>query len=417
MSHHQPSYTRRNLLRAAGILSASAAIWGTRAGGATAQSLAAPLRLGVALPTSATYPQLQSSILAGLHLYFSQYRPRPVALRTTTVTGTTGAIQATVAALLADGPLDCLIGMVTPTAAAALRQQLAAHGTLFVNATEGANLPRTTDYSAQILHSSLAHWQSSWALGRWAAGNVGKRAILATSLYDSGYDAFYAFQLGFESLGGTIVSTQVSVQSPTQADLAPLTTADADFVYAAYSGSAAAAFITAYAGLPAASRLPLLGSTFLTDEGLLLALGEQALGIRTVATWSPTLNTVANQAFMAAYQEQTGGSPDMLAVLGFDTARLIDQLYQQATAPALHSVGLLAGLAATDRFSPRGSARIEQPSQVITTPLYLREVRATPVGFVNAIVGAVPGPVAIDPAIADLGASLKTGWTTPYFCG
>lgn len=208
------TYTRRDVLRASGVIAAAAAtlqILPVAQMKGVAQL--APLELGVVLPRSAAYVHLSESILAGLRLYFAQHSGRSIALRTRELAPGSGAIGAAAEQLQASGPLDFLIGMVTPAVAAQLHERLVSSGTVFVNATVGANVPREIDRSAHVLHSSLAHWEASWALGRWAAQHLGRRGIVATSLYDSGYDALYAFRRGFEG-GGARSSRRTSPISP-----------------------------------------------------------------------------------------------------------------------------------------------------------------------------------------------------------
>ncbi|MFT5126695.1 MAG: hypothetical protein ACI8W8_000290 [Rhodothermales bacterium] len=80
---------------------------------------------------------------------------------------------------------------------------------------------------------SLDLWRSQWRLGQWAAGSIGKRAAIASSLQDAGYDYVRAFRLGFEQAGGQIVSESVVHGGAPVADLAT-----ADLVYAAFANSA-----------------------------------------------------------------------------------------------------------------------------------------------------------------------------------
>ncbi len=415
------TYTRRDVLRASGVIAAAAAtlqILPVAQMKGVAQL--APLELGVVLPRSAAYAHLSESILAGLRLYFAQHSGRSIALRTRELAPGSGAIGAAVEQLQASGPLDFLIGMVTPAVAAQLHERLVASGTVFVNATVGANVPREIDRSAHVLHSSLAHWEASWALGRWAAQHLGRRGIVATSLYDSGYDALYAFRRGFEGGGGTILATHITHLAGGGSDdsaIAPLLGQNADFVYASYSGQAAVDFVRAYARAGLATRLPLIGSSFLTDEGILDAQGDDALGIRTAATWSPDLDNVANQRFTTGYRAQTGQVPDILAVLGFETARVIDLAAGATGTATVRAAGLAAGLAAGQLLGPRGAVALDVATQVVSGPIYLREVGATATGPAHATVATLTSPNTTDAAIAALRRSPKTGWLTPYLCG
>jgi branched-chain amino acid transport system substrate-binding protein len=408
------AYTRRDLLRRtgqlAGALAATATLplaLRTRHVPTSAGRSAPPLRIGALLPQSTVYPRLAESLLAGLQLAFAR-EGRHIALLVEDIGRGAAFPTPAVDRLLGEHRAAVLLGMVNPDTAASLRARLAASGALLVNLPVGANMPRAADDHPAIVTHSLAHWQASLALGRWAAGRLGRRALLATSLYDSGYDALYAFRLGFERAGGTVVATQVTHHpandDPLAAQLDALTGFAPDFVYAAYSGQDAVDFVRAYHAAGLAARLPLIGSSFLTDEALLPQMGPVALGIRTAAPWSPALDTPANRRFVAAYRAQTGQAPDTFALLGYETAQLLAQADAALWAPALSFTG------------PRGVIGLDATTRTTTGPLYLREVRAAGAGLVNAILGALPAPAVSDPALADLRGSVKTGWSTPYLC-
>jgi hypothetical protein len=90
---------------------------------------------------------------------------------------------------------------------------------------------------------SLDLWRSQWRLGQWAADSIGRKAVIASDLYDAGFDYVRAFRLGFEQAGGQIRSESVTHQQNPVA-----TFAAADLVYAAFANSAT----------PALPALPIL---------------------------------------------------------------------------------------------------------------------------------------------------------------
>jgi hypothetical protein len=80
----------------------------------------------------------------------------------------------------------------------------------------GAKIPQHLETSAFVLSNSLKLWQSEWALGVHAAGqrkaNIGRgnTAVMVCTLREAGYDLPFAFQSGFESAGGRLLSTIVT---------------------------------------------------------------------------------------------------------------------------------------------------------------------------------------------------------------
>lgn len=406
-AHSSATYSRRGFLHAAGaaatlaVLAAEVArpvaAAATGPAGATAGFTARqPLRLATLLPRSAAYPQLGPAFLAGLRLAFAEEN-LAVEMRTAEIGGGVGLLVPQAAETLDAAATDLLVGMVNPEVAAGLRVLLSDRDVAFLNAGIGANLPRASDASPQIFHHTLGYWQASWALGQWAASALGRRALLSASFHDSGFDAPFAFRLGFEAAGGTVVfthTTHVPPDATSAADLvAPLLDQRADFVYAAYSGDLAAEFVRAYAASGLAGSLPLIG----TAPGA-------SLGVHAAA-WSSDLATAENRRFVAAYRAQTGQTPELFALLGYETARLI----AAAATGTGKGLSLREALASASFVGPRGAVAMDGATRETTGPVYL-------LGDPRGGIAALATPAAGDRAIMALRHSLKTGWLAPYFC-
>jgi branched-chain amino acid transport system substrate-binding protein len=376
------------------------------------------LRVGLLLPKSQLYPTIGANFRAGMDLYLAQSSSnttnRPIALLAHDYGTTPSTALEHANALIGNGQVDMIVGSLSSGTAAALHPLLHEHQMPLLISNIGANLTRDDRQSPYIIRNSFSYWQSSWALGRWAAGNMGKQAFVASSFYDSGYDSLYAFQLGFESGGGTVQSTKVT-HLPTDTGelhtlMAEIQQAQPDLVFAAYSGSQASDFVRSYAHAGLAARIPLLGSGFLVDESLLSQQGDAALGIKTALPWARTLDLSANQSFTSAFQNFSGRPADPFAVLGYDTARLIAQCACTASGP--NQMRQALATAAFD--SPRGAVRMDETLLEINTPLYLREVRALDGGLSNIVIDKLPALPTNNAEIAALRATERTGWSNAY---
>jgi branched-chain amino acid transport system substrate-binding protein len=374
------------------------------------------LRVGLLLPQSQLYPMIGTNFRAGMDLFLAQRSSadRPIALIAHEYGTTPSTALEQASTWITNDQADLIVGSLSSGIAATLHPLLHERQMPLLVSNIGANLTRDDRQSPYIIRNSFSYWQSSWAMGRWAAGNMGKQAFVASSFYDSGYDSLYAFQLGFESAGGTIISTKVT-HLPTDAGelqtlMAEIDQAQPDLVFAAYSGAQANDFVHAYAQAGLSTRIPLLGSGFLVDESLLSQQGDAALGIKTALPWARTLDLPANQAFTSAFKNFSGRPADPFAVLGYDAARLIST--------AANSAGdtnqLRQALVAAAFDSPRGAVRMDETLLEISTPLYLREVRASAGGLSNIVIDKLPALPSNNAAITALRASTKTGWSNAY---
>jgi branched-chain amino acid transport system substrate-binding protein len=374
------------------------------------------LRVGLLLPQSQLYPAIGANFRAGMDLFLAQRgsadRPISVIAQEYGTTPSTALEQAS--DWITNDQVDLIVGSLSSGAAATLHALLHERQMPLLVSNIGANLTRDDRQSPYIIRNSFSYWQSSWALGRWAAGNLGRQAFVASSFYDSGYDSLYAFQLGFESAGGAIQSTIVTHVPNDTGELhtlmAAIQRAQPDLVFAAYSGPQASDFVRAYADAGLSARVPLLGSGFLADESLLAEQGDAALGIKTALPWARTLNLPANQAFTSAFQNFSGRPADPFAVLGYDTARLIAQCACNTSGPDQ----LRQALATAAFESPRGAARMNSMLLEAETPLYLREVRAGNGGLSNSVIDKLPALPATDAGIAALRSGERIGWSNTY---
>jgi branched-chain amino acid transport system substrate-binding protein len=243
---------------------------------------------------------------------------------------------------------------------------------------------------------------------------------VAASFHESGYDAHYAFRHGFEAAGGNIVENRITHMHAHSGDLlhviAAVRQARPDFVYASYSGRPAIDFVKAYASSGLNEKVPLIGSGFLAEDTYLPALGDAALGIKTCMPWAPSLDTDQNRAFVAAYRQQSGRSPDIFAVLGYDSARLLVEILQRAGWEPNRSERLQQTFRSVECDSPRGRLRMHAQTSSTSGPLYLREVVRRDGVLRNEVIAELDRTNEREQFIEPMRLSLNTGWLNPYLC-
>lgn len=212
-----------------------------------------------------------------------------------------------------------------------------------------------------VIHHSLELWRSTYALGRWAAEHVGKRACLAVGYHESGYSIVGAFWAGFSDGGGEILATEVTHRSSPDEDPSPavarLVEHDPELVVALSSGPDGVSFVGAYRRLTASKPIPLIASALMLHPRWLAEMGDAALGIRTVFGWDAAADSPAAAAFDRA--RALGGSPDreVFALLGYECGLAIAAAAHSAD--ALDAEPFLRALNGVSIDSPRGALRVD----------------------------------------------------------
>lgn len=409
--------SRRQFLVRAGLVTGAVATFPLRAHAGFIWDGRPPLKIGVVVLESSLYPDMGDNLVAGMKLALAEAGWENTRLIVERADNGSSIVRAR--SLVRNEKVDILAGMINPLIVHRLREDLEQTGTIYLNMEGGANHYQPRDESPLIFHNSLGYWQANWALGSWAAANVGKRAVVASSLYESGYDAYYAFPQGFEGGGGRVVGRELVVNSGSKELAAMISAIGADrpdFVFASFSGEEAVAFVNAYAAAGLAGRIPLLASGFAVDEALLAAMGKNALGIKSCHTWSPMLATPENGAFRKAYAVKAGREADHFALLGYDTGCLVTAAVKSAKGTVLRNDGLKQSLEKTVMATPRGALRFDPRTGSNDSPLYLREVRREGGALQNVVIGELPGLATMAQRADRETMTAQSGWINTYLC-
>lgn len=367
-------------------------------------------RAGLLMPAFKSHPQVGASFLDGFALYLAQQPAlRAMQMFAASTGSQAGITEEEVTKFCEEAGLEIVVSMANPSSATAVGAALWKAGVPLLVSHAGAN--RLDAREPSLFYNSLGYWQASYRAGAWAAQRLGRKAVVVSSFYESGYDALYAFEQGLTKEGGRVRAhfvTHVPGRSLSMAALmAQIADAGADFVYAHSSGAAAADFMTAFSSSRRTRNMPLFGSTFLLEEA---AQGPPPATVRNLysaGSWSPLLQSAQNEAFQQAFWARYRRAADSFAVLGYDTAGLIAEAARLAQAQGL---SLAAALRQTTVDGPRGRLAIDGATQAALPPLYLRQWTWQDGAYQSAVVEALP-PVA---ETAARNAAPRSGWIHPY---
>jgi branched-chain amino acid transport system substrate-binding protein len=165
---------------------------------------------------------------------------------------------------------------------------------------------------------------------------------------------------------------------------------DVDAVYALFLGRSAVQFMRQYAEYGLKRRVPLIGSGTTTDEAVLVAMGDEAMGTVTALQYSAALDIPDNRRFTAAFRRRynktasyygesmyTGGKWVLAAIdaLGGrveDRAKLLEALR------AARPMGL-----------PRGEVVLDEYGNPVQN-IYVRRVDRVSGELQNTVIDTIP---------------------------
>ncbi len=234
--------------------------------------------------------------------------------------------------------------------------------------------------------------QPSHPFGEYAYKVLGYRKVAVVGLdYVFGYEVAGGFQKTFEDLGGQVVQR---LWIPISAiDMAPYITQlrrDVDAVFGVFSGRSAIQFIRQYKEAGLKDRMPLIGTGIMTDEQLLPAMGDEALGLVTTTFYAGTLDNPTNQRFARAVRAKTGRAASAFHAGSYTAARWLMEGVRLVQGNVEDRAGLAAALRRVEIVDdPRGPVKLDVDGSVIMN-IYIRRVERVGGELQNTVIHTYP---------------------------
>lgn len=272
-----------------------------------------------------------------------------------------------------------------------------------------------------LFSNSLNLWQSMYALGYWAAANLGKKACIAAALHEGGYGMIPAFSLGFEQAGGgSLLAIQVTHRDAADEDpsaqLRLLADQSPDFVMAFYSGREGIAFMNAWSAMGLGDRFPLLTTPLMFHVQWLDRMGASPAGARTAVSWDTGARPEAHDRFRHAARVRPDREPAVFALLGYETGLMIAEAVRRSPGAALGGDGMREALSGVTIASPRGDLQVDRASGEVSTVDYLQEMSR---GAGGALQPVTLERLALPPSFRGdysriANGDERSGWFNPY---
>jgi len=384
------SRARRSVIRVGLLL---AAIVGASWTPASAQ---APIKIGLLAPLTGPFAALGRDLVAGTELYLDETGRRAAGRAIELIVEddqANPAIALTKARKLVEQDrVHVLTGGVLASVGYALHPYV-----------EAAKIPTTYPVMAPddltqrtrskwVVRTGFSASQPLHPFGEWVARNLGYKRIVAVGMdYAFGWEIVGGFQRTFEESGGQIIQ-KIWTPLPT-VDFAPFLAQirrDADAVFALMAGRPALQFLKQYQDSGLKARLPLIGAGTVTDESVLPAMGDEAVGIVTANFYSNALDTPANRKFAAAFEQKTGRIASHGAELSYTNARWIVEAVKASGGKVEDRDALLAALRKVEiKDAPRGPLAVDAYGNPIQN-IYVRRVERVGGKRQNTVIHTFP---------------------------
>jgi branched-chain amino acid transport system substrate-binding protein len=236
-----------------------------------------------------------------------------------------------------------------------------------------------TEASPYIVRTSFTVPQVVTILADWAIKNDIRKVVTLVTDYAPGVDSETWFNQRFVAQGGVVVEAlRVPLRSP---DFAPflqkVRDAKPDALFTFVPAGVGTALMKQFAerGLDKAG-IRVIAEGSVTDDDILDAMGDVAVGVVTAHHYSAAHNSALNKRFVEAYGKAHGGlRPNFMAVGAYDGMRVI---YEAAKATqGAGGEALLQAMKGQSFESPRGPVLIDPQTRDVVHNIYVRKVEKT----------------------------------------
>lgn len=244
-----------------------------------------------------------------------------------------------------------------------------------------------------IIRVSVSASQPMHVLADYAYKTLGYRKVAIIALDNGfGHEAAGGFHKVFEDLGGRVFQ---KIWTPLAAqDYAPYLAQlrrDVDAVVAVYVAAGAVRFVKQYHEYGLKEKLPLIVQGTVTDESILRALGDEAVGITAAFNWAPTVPNEANRQFVQTAERAFGKTPSWYHATLFTAAHWLVEGIKAVGGNVEDRERLLEAIrkAAATAEDPRGPMQIDALGNP-TQNIYLLKVRKADGRLENALIHTYP---------------------------
>jgi branched-chain amino acid transport system substrate-binding protein len=339
------------------------------------------IKVGIVAEMSGTFADFGQQITNGARAYMKQYGDtvagKKIELIVKDVTGPAPDVAKRLAQeLVVKDEVDFIAGFgLTPNAmAVASIASEAKKPTVIMNAASSV----ITTKSPYMVRTSMTLPQVTEPMAQWAYKSGVRKAYMVVADYGPGHDAEKAFRGAFTKAGGEIVGeVRVPLKNP---EFGPFVQRVKDakpqavFVFMP-AGELALGFMktSTERGLEKAG-IKLLTTGDLTEDGILEALGDHALGVISTHHYSMAHDSPENKAFLAAYAKVSPQRPNFMAVGAWDGMAAIYEVVRKldGNIDGDKAMGVFKGLKIA---SPRGPIQIDADTRDIVQNVYVREVK------------------------------------------
>lgn len=361
-----------------------------------AQAPAGPIRIGFIVPLSGANAQNGRDILNGFLLYLEEIGytagGRKIELTVEDDEGIPAVGLTKARKLIESDRVHMMGGPLLASSAYAIAPYIDSMKIPMVYPVASGDDLTQRKRSKWIVRTGYTSSQPNHPFGEYAYQTLKMRRIATIALdYAFGWESVGGFERTFEEQGGRItqklwIPLSVHDFGPYLAQISR----DVDAVYALFLGRTALQFMRQYDEYGLKDRIPLIGMGTTTDEHVLPAMGDEAIGVITALHYSGALPTPENQKFATAYRARFKRVPSYYSESMYTGGHWLIAAIDELKGKVEDREALLAAIRrAKPAGLPRGPVEIDEYGNPIEN-IYLRRVERVNGALQNTVIHTFP---------------------------
>jgi branched-chain amino acid transport system substrate-binding protein len=243
-----------------------------------------------------------------------------------------------------------------------------------------------------------SNWQISATMGSWLAKRKGyKRVFITGPDYALGQDMSVDFKDGWSKAGGPTPIGEVLTPINTS-DFAPYLTqiknASPEAVFASFAGGDAVRFVKQFYAFGLNKKILLTGFGYLTEEDVILAEGDAAVGVCTTFCSAYGVETPENKAFKEYYDKHYNATPTADDYVGYGGALAVYEALKKVGGDAKDKLALSKTIQDGIVMTPYGKLRFDPVTNNGIFDIHVREVRKVDGKIHNYVLDTIKDVVA-----------------------
>jgi branched-chain amino acid transport system substrate-binding protein len=356
-----------------------------------------PIKIGLITPKTGNFAQMGIDMSDGFKLYLQEIDHQVAGRRIELVEEDEGAVPATavtkIRKLITHDQVNMVVGLFMAAAAyaaAPVAQEAEVPLIITIAASDDLTQRKASKYLARV---SFTGGELGHAAGDYAYKKLGWRKVAAIAMdYGWGHETAGAFQRVFEELGGQVIQkiwTPVNTTDfgPYVASLKP----EADGILDVVTGAASIRLIGELRKAGVLDKKKVLAAGSATDETLLTALGDTALGVLSFYPWSAAIDTPENKRFLQKMRQVTKKEYiGTAAAINYGAAMWIVEAIRAVNGDVENKDRFFQTLRATEvKASPRGPIKIDKYGHIVQN-VYFRRVDKVGAMYQNTVLDVYP---------------------------